>query len=91
MKGREWLGVLAGVVIVLAIIGILRGNAGGADCDHKWRTGWAYAMVCEAPDCPQSNPPTMSVRLEWCERCGLIRMPEARRKMGRDVRELHNE
>ena len=56
-------------------------------CDHKWRTGWAYAMVCELPDCPESNPPTMSLRLEWCERCGILRMPENRRKMGREVME----
>ena len=60
---------------------------GEAVCNHKWRTGWAYAMVCEAPDCPELNPPTMSLRLEWCERCGILRMPEARRKMGREVRE----
>ena len=60
---------------------------GEAVCNHKWRTGWAYALVYEAPDCPESNPPTMRLRLEWCERCGILRMPENRRKMGREVRE----
>ena len=59
---------------------------GEAVCD-KWRTGWAYALVCEAPDCPELNPPTMRLRLEWCERCGILRMPEHRRKMGREVKE----
>jgi len=66
---------------------VINGQVVAEFCNHKCRTGWAYAMVCELPDCPESNPPTMSLRLEWCERCGILRMPENRRKMGREVRE----
>lgn len=47
-----------------------------AVCNHQWISGGFYAKACEVGDCPQLNPPTMTVRLEHCKICGIVRIPK---------------